>query len=75
LKRPRDLTIDLTNARVLTTQVPPGVLAGDPAKPAGPAPKASKYRNVRIEYRGVMYDSKAEAGRAELLDGPSATAS
>ena len=28
----------------------------------------SKYRNVRTEYRGVPYDSKAEAARAFQLD-------
>ncbi len=30
--------------------------------------KPAKYRNVRTEYRGVKYDSKAEAERAEQLD-------
>lgn len=28
----------------------------------------SKYRNVKTEYNGVMYDSKAEARRAMELD-------
>lgn len=30
--------------------------------------KPSKYRNVRTEYGGRLYDSKAEAGRARVLD-------
>jgi hypothetical protein len=34
----------------------------------GKGSKPSKYRNVRTEYRGVLYDSKAEARRAEVLD-------
>lgn len=28
----------------------------------------SKYRNIKTEYNGVMYDSKAEARRAMELD-------
>lgn len=31
-------------------------------------PKPSKYRAKRTEYKGVMYDSKAEAEHAILLD-------
>ncbi len=30
--------------------------------------KRSKYRNVRAEYNGLHFDSKAEAARAKLLD-------
>lgn len=31
-------------------------------------PKRSKYNNIRIEYKGEMFDSKAEATRAWELD-------
>ncbi len=31
-------------------------------------PKRSKYGNIRTEYRGRVYDSKAEARRAAELD-------
>lgn len=30
--------------------------------------RTSKYRNVRTEYNGLMYDSQAEARRARTLD-------
>lgn len=42
-----------------------GAAAG--GKP-GPSARRSKYRNVRTEYNGRVYDSKAEAARARELD-------
>lgn len=33
-----------------------------------PARPRSKYRNVRTEYNGRLYDSRAEANRAATLD-------
>ena len=61
MRKPKSLELDLSRAKVLTTVVP-GVVARKP--PAG----RSKYRNIRTEYAGRMYDSKAEASRAMLLD-------
>jgi hypothetical protein len=45
-------------AKVLTTVLPGGL---------GPR-KRSKYRNVRTEYNGVVYQSKAESLWAAMLD-------
>jgi hypothetical protein len=39
------------------------------AAPAAVGKKPGKYRNEPTEYNGVRYDSKAEAKRAEYLDG------
>lgn len=43
----------------------------DPAKVLSDpeAPKPRKFRNTPTEYKGIRYDSKAEARRAEELDG------
>jgi hypothetical protein len=63
VKKPKSLELDLSRAKVLTTVVP-----GVGAVAARKLPGRNKYRNVRTEYAGEMYDSKAEAGRAMVLD-------
>lgn len=62
-------------AKILTTRVPgapalqaPPIVAA-PAKASAVARgKGSKFKNEPVIYRGVRYDSKAEARRAEQLD-------
>ena len=46
----------------------PDLVRLNPELRAEETPKRSKYGNVRTEYRGRVYDSKAEARRAAELD-------
>jgi len=46
----------------------PDLVRLNPELSAKETPKRSKYGNVRTEYRGRVYDSKAEARRAAELD-------
>jgi hypothetical protein len=56
-KVPKEL---LDGARSLGINLPPELLASES--------RPSKYRSERVEYDGLLYDSRAEAARARELD-------
>lgn len=55
------------NLEALGPPPPAPALPPDDGPDEAPSPRRSKYGNVRTEYAGVVYDSRAEAKRAEYL--------
>ncbi len=57
----RDQVERKLSAQGVTTRQATPARNSPPASPAAPTPRRSKYGNVRTEYNGEVFDSKAEA--------------